>query len=180
MSTPISEKSDVRMVEIGGLMMAMADGFCDKAILTAFGDKTEEIVLSKTDNTIFKKMEKINHVGAQVGQSTQMNTAIEWLNKSGKKVDRIIVFSDMQAYDHSLNWFGKSGNEVEAVINEYRKNVNPDVWVHSIDLSGKGTVKTKGPKVNLIAGWSEKLFNFIELSEASGGSLIDVIENYQI
>ena len=110
-----------------------------------------------------------------------MNTAIEWLLKSGKKVDRIIVFSDMQAYDHSLSWtISSNTNEVEEKINQYRRDINPDVWVHSIDLSGQGTIKTKGPKVNLIAGWSEKLFNFIELSEASGGSLIDAIDNYDL
>lgn len=179
MGSKISEKSDVSMKEVGNLMMAIADGFCDKAVVTVFGDSTAEVKLAK-DDTILDKMKKICKVGDTVGMSTLMSTSIDFLIEKGIKVDRIIVFSDMQAYDSSCGYAGNVQSDIEAKLDQYRKNVNPDVWVHSIDLSGQGTAQTKGPKVNLIAGWSEKVFEFISLSEASGTSLIERIEKYEI
>lgn len=185
MSSPLSGKSDLQLREVGNLLMAISDGFCDKSIVTCFGDTTEEVTLTKTDG-VLKKMEAIKVVGGHVGQSTMLNTAIADLNKRGEKVDRIIVFSDMQAYDHNIanyGWRDRGNNQitsVEAGLDEYRKNVNPDVWVHSIDLAGQGTIQMKGPKVNLIAGWSDKSLEFIKLAEDAQGSLIERIKNYEI
>jgi hypothetical protein len=185
MSSPLAQKSNLQLREVGNLLMAISDGFCDKAIVTCFGDTTAEVRLNKTDG-VLKKMQDIETVGSRVGQSTMLNTAIADLNKRGEKVDRIIVFSDMQAYDNSLGhygWIGRDGKKVtsvEAGIDEYRRNINPDVWVHSIDLAGQGTIQAKGPKVNLIAGWSDKSLEFIKLAEDAQGSLIDRIKNYEI
>lgn len=179
MRKPISEKSQVEMIDIGNLMMALGDGFCEKSIPSVFGDSTKLVSLNKEDGTL-AKMDHINKVGNTVGMSTKMVTAIDYIIDRKIKVDRIIVFSDMQAYDHSLGYGRNVESEVENKLAQYRKEVNPDVWVHSIDLSGEGTVKAKGPKVNLIAGWSERIFEFIVLSEGSEGNIIDRIANYQI
>ena len=175
----ISEKSEINRIDIGNLLMAIGDGFCDKSIATVFGDKTTPVTFTKTD-TILKKMEKIEKVGSTVGVSTMMSTAIDYLIDNNLKVDRIIVFSDMQAYETSLGFRAEAENKVEEKLNEYRRKINPDVWVHSIDLSGQGTAKTKGPKVNLIAGWSDRVFEFIAMSESSGTNLIETINNYKL
>jgi len=185
MSATLSDKSNLQMREVGNLLMAISDGFCDKSIVTCFGDTTAEVSLKKTDG-VLKKMEAIGLVGGRVGLGTMLNTAIADLNKRGEKVDRIIVFSDMQAYDNSLGNYGWANRgktqvtSVEAGLDEYRRNVNPDIWVHSIDLAGQGTIQAKGPKVNLIAGWSDKSLEFIKLAEDAQGSLIEKIRSYEI
>lgn len=183
MSSPISEKSLVTQMEVGNLMMAIADGFCEKSIVAVFGDTTKRVNLSR-HKTVLSKMEKITRDGQEVGWSTRLVTSIEDLNKTGTKVDRIIVFSDMQAYEQSLGggWYGSHGSETEVqhAVARYRRDVNKDVWVHSIDLAGYGTVKTKGEKTNLIAGWSDKVFEFIKLAEDADGTLIDRVRNYRI
>lgn len=180
MNSPVSAKSVVTMIEIGNLLMSIADGFCEKAIVSVFGDRTERVKLSKNVG-VLSKMEKVQRVGHEVGWSTRLATAFEDLNKSGEKVDRVVVFSDMQAYEETLGWYRSgSATDVDHQVQQYRRNVNKDLWVHSIDLSGYGTVKTKGPKTNLIAGWSDKVLEFIKLAEDAEGTLIDRIRNYQI
>ena len=43
---------------------------------------------------------------------------------------------------------------------------------------GYGTQQFAGPKTNIIAGWSEKIFDFILLAEQGEGTLEKTIENY--
>ena len=43
---------------------------------------------------------------------------------------------------------------------------------------GYGTQQFAGPKTNIIAGWSEKVLNFILLAEQGGESLEQAIAAY--
>ena len=54
-----------------------------------------------------------------------------------------------------------------------------DLWVHAIDLQGYGTQQFHGAKTNIIAGWSEKVFEFIRLAEEGEGSLEKTIAAYE-
>ena len=74
-------------------------------------------------------------------------------------------------------WYNKT---VQSAADEYRKATGNDLWVHAIDLQGYGTQQFHGPKTNIIAGWSEKVFTFIKLAESGVGSLEKTIENYDI
>ena len=60
-----------------------------------------------------------------------------------------------------------------------RKANNNDFWVHAVDLQGYGTQQFTGPKTNIIAGWSEKLFDFILLAEEGEGNLEKKIQEYK-
>ncbi len=68
---------------------------------------------------------------------------------------------------------------LQSLADEYRKQSNNDLWVHAIDLQGYGTQQFHGAKTNIIAGWSEKVFDFILLAEQGEGKLIDTIKNYK-
>ena len=70
-------------------------------------------------------------------------------------------------------------DRIEALADEYRRTTGNDIWVHAIDLQGYGTQQFHGPKTNIIAGWSEKVFNFIKIAEAGEGSLERAIEAYK-
>ena len=48
------------------------------------------------------------------------------------------------------------------------------------NLAGYGTTKVVGDRVNLIAGWSEKVLDYISQVEEGGQTLVKAIEEYQI
>jgi hypothetical protein len=109
-----------------------------------------------------------------VGHSTDLNRAFELMVKNNTVVDRIVVFSDCQAYDVS----GWGGGNAQKAFEQYRREVNPNAVLHSVDLAGYGSKQFVGKGVNTIAGWSDKVFEFIRLSELGTDGLIKVISNY--
>ena len=68
------------------------------------------------------------------------------------------------------------GGELQNLID---KKTGKDIWVHAIDLCGYGTQQFAGKNTNIIAGWSEKVFEFIALAEQGMDALIRRISNYR-
>lgn len=87
--------------------------------------------------------------------------------------DRIIVLSDNM---NNYNSWGSKPTQYYA--DEYRIITNNDIWVHGVDLQGYGTQQFHGAKTNIIAGWSEKVLDFILLAEQGEDTLIQRINNY--
>jgi len=90
----------------------------------------------------------------------------------------------MQAYtEKAFYGWGYLRSEVQEtpqkIIEQYRKEVNPNVWVHSIDLAGYGTQQFIGKNTNLIGGWSERVLQFIQLAEEGMDTLVKEIESYK-
>lgn len=180
MTSPLSKDGMIRQIDVGNLLMAMGAGFCEQVHCSAFGDKHVSIKVPN-DGKILKNAKMIENEGRKAGWSTRLDKVFSHLVNSGTFVDRIIVFSDMQAYENSLGgYYGKSNKSCQTRLTEYKKKVNPKVWLHSIDLSGYGTSKVCQSRVNEIAGWSEKVFDFIKLSEEVEGDLIQRIESYEV
>jgi 60 kDa SS-A/Ro ribonucleoprotein len=176
MQTPISEKSMVQQIDIGNLLGSAAAKFCDQAIIIPFGDHALTMNFTKR-SSIFDNMQKLEDSG--VGCSTYLEKAFKEIDKAGVPVDRIIIFSDMQTYGEDRGYFRGNDNPQGWVAN-YKKTKNPNLWVHSIDLAGYGTTKVVGDKINLIAGWSEKVLDYIGQVEEGGQTLVKSIEEYQI
>lgn len=177
MQTPVSEKSMVQMIDIGNLLGSAAAKFCDEALIIPFGDHALTMNFTKR-SSIFDNMKKLSDSG--VGCSTYLEKAFKEIDKAGVKVDRIIIFSDMQTYGDNAYGFRCHGDNPQGWVTKYKQTKNPNLWVHSIDLSGHGTTKVIGDKVNLIAGWSEKVLDYIGQVEEGGTSLVKAIEEYQI
>ena len=59
--------------------------------------------------------------------------------------------------------------------------MNNKCWLHSIDLAGYGTavVPDNDSNINLLAGWSDKVLEYIPMVEAGQGGLIEAIQNYK-
>lgn len=91
------------------------------------------------------------------------------------KADRIIILSDNECNSYG-GWHSR--NTVQSIADEYRKKSGNDIWVHAIDLQGYGTQQFHGAKTNIIAGWSEKVFNFIQIAEQGEGTLEKSVEQY--
>lgn len=173
MGSALSERSSVSYADVANLMLAIGDQICEESILSIFA--TDFKVLSSTNamSSIFDTIEKIKTIN--VGYSTNLHLPMEYLLNTGTSVDRIIILSDMQAYTAS---FGQ--RNFPAALATYRAKINPNVFVHSIDLAGYGTSQapTTDSRVNLIAGWSDKVLGFIGLMEQDRTQLINVIANY--
>ena len=173
---PISERSSVYPLDISSLFGAMADRICDNSIIGVFGETFKTVNVPKRLPTL-EKMNQIKNTG--VGHATNAYLAIQWLREEGIKVDRILIFSDMQTYN-SRGW----GNDrsVQAEITKYRRNVNHDTFLHTIDLTGYGTVMMPedDPKTNLITGWSEKILDYINMFEAGTGSMTKAVDEYEV
>ena len=101
-----------------------------------------------------------------------MELPFKHLIKEGIKVDRIIILSDDQV---------NCGDPkpIQSLADEYRREVNSDCWVHGVDLQGYGTQQFMGVRTNIIAGWSEKLLDFIKIAEEGVDNLTKRIEAYE-
>ncbi|MBW6409057.1 TROVE domain-containing protein [Clostridium weizhouense] len=166
MSSRVSAKSDMTCAEIGTVLMAIANNICDEAITSTFDTKFKITPLA-TQNGIIANAKSIRPTWG----GTDLSLPIRYLLENKIYVDRIILLSD-----NEIN----SGYErvCQAYVNEYKKKVNPNVWVHAIDILGYGTQQFKGNKVNVIAGWNEKILEFIPKVEAGFINIKGKIEDY--
>lgn len=66
----------------------------------------------------------------------------------------------------------------QGLADRYRRQTNPNLWVHAVDLMGYGTQQFVGARTNIIAGWSEKVLEFIQLAEEGIDTQVKKIENF--
>lgn len=172
MSSPVSAKSEVRCCEIGMMLGLIANRICDDAIFYVFNHGVEQLRVPSSGLLYSAVHEAHAHGG------TDMNLPFQKMMKDHIKCDRIIVISDNEC--NNPGWTINPGwtNPVQRVADEYRKRTGRNIWVHAIDLMGYGTQQFCGPKTNLIAGWSEKVFSFILLAEQGEGTLEKAIAEY--
>jgi hypothetical protein len=166
MNSTISSRSDTTCAEIAVLMMAIANYICEETITTTFDTKLYINSLS-AENGIIANASSISVKGG----GTDISLPLRHLLSNKIFVDRIIILSD-----NEINY----GYEAvcQKYVEEYRRKVNPKVWVHAIDMMGYGTQQFAGSNVNIIAGWSEKVLDFIYQAEEGIETLAGKIENY--
>lgn len=167
MSGTISGKSNVRCYEIAMLLGLIANKICDNSIFYTFNNSIAKYPVSSRNGILYTTL------SARCGGSTDMGLPFAQMIKDNIKADRIIVISDNEC---NSSWFNKP---VQTIADEYRYKTGNDIWVHAIDLQGYGTQQFYGKKTNIVAGWSEKVFEFIKLAEQGEGSLVDTIEHYK-
>lgn len=182
MDTHLSKLGTVSLKQISCLMGAIVQKSCDDAVVGVFADKWAVVKLSKADG-ILTNMEKL--LRRDVGGSTCAWLGMEWLNKNKEKVDRIILLSDQQCYStdgtyHTFTGggYGDRGQSLAEQFEQYKAKMNPKCRMYSVDLSGYGTAqfpKDDGSVVEL-AGFSERLFEFVSRSEANKGDAISAIK----
>lgn len=171
MSSPVSSKSDIRCVEIGMMLGLIANRICENGLFYTFDTRIEKYALSRRAGILETCIRN-----AACGGGTDMGLPFEAMIRDRIKADRVIVISD-NVCNSGYSWY--SHKPVQSLADEYRRKSGNDIWVHAIDLQGYGTQQFTGPKTNIIAGWSEKVFNFILLAEQGEGNLEKTIEAYQ-
>ena len=174
MNSPVSTKSEMTCAEIAVLMLSIANYICEESITTTFDNNLYFCSLS-TQNGIISNANSIRVNGG----GTDITLPIKYLIDKKIFVDRIVLLSDNEInrkYSYSIGYGGPK--TCQALVDEYKKSINPDVWVHAIDMQGYGTQQFTGKNVNIIAGWSEKVFDFISSVEQGTDTLINRIDNY--
>lgn len=166
MRMPISRKSEITCAEIAVLLMSIANYICEETITTTFDTRFYMNNLS-TMNGIIANANSIRVNGG----GTDISLPIKYLLKNKIFVDRIIILSD--------NEINRGYNTTcQSYVEQYKRLINPKVWVHAIDMQGYGTQQFSGGNVNIISGWSEKVLDFMNLAEKGIGTLKDTIANY--
>ncbi len=171
----ISAKSSVTPADIAGLFGAMASTICESSDVIVFATDFGRVRLNNSMG-VLEKMTEISR--ANVGGGTEAHRPMAHARTNKQKYDRIFLFSDMQCYEHSrsnINSFAR-----EFVL--YQTEVNKDAYLYSFDLTGYGTsvVPEHNKNVLLLAGFSEKLFEFIPAFETERETLVQKIEDYKV
>lgn len=171
MGSSISGKSNVSCVDIARLLAVLATRICDNAIVYAFDTDLRKISIS-TKGGIIKTAMDIKYYGG----GTYLNLPLEEMINKKIKADRLIMFSDNMI---NSSWYGGFTRTCETLATKYRNEINSELWVHAVDLQGYGTQQFNGAKTNIIAGWSEKILDFISLAECDRSKQVEMIENYE-
>ncbi len=169
MGGTISNNSSIRCADIARLLAVLATKICDNAIIYTFDSNLKKQSIS-TRNGIIETAMNIPFNGG----STLMQLPLEEMINKEIKADRLIMFSDNVINN---SWYGYK-DTCEHLASKYRKEINSNLWVHAIDLQGYGTQQFDGARTNIIAGWSEKVLDFISLAEIDRASQVKMIENY--
>lgn len=174
MSGTISDKSEVRCCDIAMLLGLIANRICEQSKVFTFDTNLKELFVPHRNGLISEAINRSSY-----GGGTDMGLPFRKLMMDHIQCDRLIILSDNECNvdPELMRWRGSRA--VQALADAYRKETGRDIWVHAIDLQGYGTQQFAGPKTNIIAGWSEKVFEFILLAEQGEGNLIRKIEEYK-
>lgn len=178
MGSRISAKSDILCEDIAMMLGVIANRICEDATVYTFDTDIKKLYIPHR-NGILETVRNYSASGGGTNMYLPFHQIIRDYQEGHGDYDRIIVLSDNECNHCGLKHYYHSVKPVNEMANEYRRISGRNIWVHAIDLMGYGTQQFAGPKTNLIAGWSEKVFEFILLAEQGEGSLIKRIQEYQ-
>lgn len=196
MTSRLSDKSKMSYMEIGALFGSIMIKRCgpSNALLCGYDDEVYPIRTNESDSMFYTMNKILSHDGG----GTDAWKCMSMLLNDGIKVDRILFFSDEQSYNSYGVSYGSTtigyiqvGNRsvpitpsnnigtVQSLIQKYRKEINPDVTLYDIDLSGYGTLQfdPHNPRNVIMGGWSERVFDLMSIMDKLGkkGKIQDVV-----
>lgn len=166
MSYSISSNTSVRCSEIAALLGILANRICENAIVYTFNTQITPLAVSHRSGILHSAM-----TYASASGGTYMELPFKKMLSDRIKADRVIIVSDNECNSPYRG-------TVQHYADEYRNKSGRNIWVHAIDIMGYGTQQFAGSKTNIIAGWSEKVFEFISMAEEGTGSLVRKISEY--
>lgn len=179
MGASVSNKSTTTVGQIANLMGAICAKRCEHAIIIHFDDNAR-ITTFNTKNTILQQATGMPSEGG----STNLIAPICLMIDKGIIADRVIYLSDNEincGFEAPFRRYWECRKTaLQTVWNEYKKTINPNAWMHAIDIVGSGTQQVKGDRTNILAGWSDRIFDFINLCEKGFGSIVQVIDEVKI
>lgn len=120
--------------------------------------------------------DSVTHFGAtfadknKVGHGTNFHAIFE---KANRKYDRIVIFSDMQA------WIGGTSPAAES-LKTYKNRTGANPYVYAFDLLGYGTSQFTTGQVFQLAGFSDKVFDIMSMLETDRNALVNEIKKVEL
>lgn len=170
----VSAKSKIRCYDIG-LVLSMLLASRSKNVATGiFGSTWKQVNMSRSN--ILSNVRKLDKMEGSVGYSTNAHLVINSLIQTGRRMDKVMFFTDLQMWDST-----GSGNHIANSWKEYKMKVAPQAKLYLFDLAGYGNtpLQVKRDDVFLIAGWSDKIFDVLAAIE-DGGDAIEKIKRIEI
>lgn len=100
---------------------------------------------------------------------------------ANKKYDRIVLLSDMQAWDTQRNAYLWGYVSPVQYYQKWKAKYNAtDCKVYSFDLAGYGTLQLPEKDVCCLAGFSEKVFDVMKFIETDKNALINTIHEIKL
>lgn len=128
--------------------------------LLVFDNNAQYVPLNPADS-VFGVMDRIPFRGGGTNFHSIFDTAQH-------AYDRIIILSDMQGWMDRTNYgwgYGSSNSNPKGALADYRKRTNSDPIIYSFDLQGYGQLEFAEQNVVALSGWSDKIFNLLEVLE---------------
>jgi len=173
----ISARSEALPIDIASLFGAIVDRICDDNLLYVFGSDIAQLRPSENCGTLPRAM-AITRIN--VGHATNAYKVLQALLASGKPVDRILFFTDMQIYGEG-GW--RPEEDMTLLLRRYREKISPKVRTYIFNLQPYKHFMTPADEygVTIFSGWSEKLVQYIAL-ESEGGfeSMVDLVERLEL
>ena len=170
MGNRISAKSTVCCDDIAKLLAVMGAKICEDVIVYNFDTKIQKLHYTNRGGIISTAMNIYS-----CGGGTDITLPLQEMLCNKIKADRLIILSDNEI---NSGYRGYTSS-CQGYADRYRNTINPDLWVHAVDLQGYGTQQFIGKNTNIIAGWSEKLLEFINLAEEGIDTQVKRIANYK-
>lgn len=175
MDSRISSKSTIKCDDIAKLLAVMSAKICDDVIVYNFDTTINKLNYSNRGGIISTALSIHSN-----GGGTNITLPLQEMIRNNIKADRLIILSDNEinrGWNNYNSWY--SHEHCQSYADKYRRTINKDLWVHAIDLQGYGTQQFIGKNTNILAGWSERLLEFINLAEQGIDNQVKFIENYK-
>jgi len=185
-SALIASKQDMKRHEIRGTeattMKQAASLFGAILVKAGYGDlmifasDSKYIDYNPEDSALSIANSASQHSGYQ-GHGTCFGSIFR---RANRKYDRVVIFSDMQGWQGSyfadFNSYMDNGAPIKS-LDAYKKKYNADPKIYSVNMaeSGGSMFNLSSSKVVPLAGFSEKLFNLMEIAEQDRNALINAI-----
>ena len=138
MKRAISNKGTMTSAEMATLLLSIANFICEESITVTFDTSLRTCDLSTLGGIIANaKSIKID------GGGTDMTLPFNYLLNNGIFVDRIIVLSDNEINSGWADDGWRRSVPCQSLVERYRREINPNVWVHAIDCRVTGTQHSK-------------------------------------
>jgi len=182
-----SAMSNITTADIANLFATLYWMRADDTYVGLFGNTLKTPELDRTLN-VMKNLKTISRTASTVGYGTEQGIydMFDKLINEKIMVDTIVVFSDCQIgskcdwyttqsykYGHKSGW-----KDFNKLYEGYRR-INPNFKIYSVDLKGYGTTVFNDSVIKL-AGWSDKIFDIMDIMSRDKKALIDKIESIQL
>ncbi len=182
--TTTSSMGTMKISTIANLTGILTGRVSDDGYIGIFGDRIQMLPVRK-NSSVFDELREAERVGAGIGGATENGIWLFWNASIVAKQhwDHVFVYSDMQAghgglygvdpkeyKDYIWNPAGITRRgysygqniDVPALVNKYRKEVNPNVKVYLVQVAGyQDTIIPEFYKnTYILGGWGEGVIRF--------------------